>query len=222
MTESDEEREQRLRELLSSSVSDERLQRIADLGEACDQDITIIAKELLDFRKTLAEERLRRQTAEADLSDLQAQDRFALLYGHEIEKERARADAAEAEVKRLRALLPTEPPPAQSSVFAQLHTTLPNEEEQTASDDSDKPYIRCIIHGEDFIVSIVGLVTVAGFIDRALSVSHNNGRAMLDWEVRDARGVLLDPQRSDLDDIAEALVKKNEALFLNLKVGAGG
>ena len=55
-------------------------------------------------------------------------------------------------------------------------------------------------------------------ITRALSESGNTGRPSAEWQVRDANGVLLDPDRR----ISDFGFSSGTRLFLSLAVGAGG
>ena len=75
-----------------------------------------------------------------------------------------------------------------------------------------------IINGQDYPIEVSAEAPLLGAVQDALQVSGNTGRPADEWEVRDAKGVLLDKNRT-----IESLHLHNGArLFLSLRVGAGG
>jgi hypothetical protein len=76
-----------------------------------------------------------------------------------------------------------------------------------------------IINGENFPLEVYVELLLIGAVEKALLLSGNTGRRdPREWEVRDARGVLLEVDRSILD----LGLKDDDRLFLSLRVGAGG
>jgi len=75
-----------------------------------------------------------------------------------------------------------------------------------------------IVNGEDVPVEANETSPIDTAKDKALAVSHNTGRPPNEWEIRNERGALLDPNTpvSDLDLI------NGSHLFLTLQVGFGG
>lgn len=55
-------------------------------------------------------------------------------------------------------------------------------------------------------------------VHRALEASGNSGRGVDQWEIRDANGVLLEPDRK----VGQLNLSDRARLFVSLKVGAGG
>ena len=84
--------------------------------------------------------------------------------------------------------------------------------------DSDhKITLIFIINGQDTSIeaNIEALLAVA--VEHALKTSGNSRNAE-EWEVRDAKGVLLEKSRK----IKDLGLKDGARLFLSLRVGAGG
>jgi len=76
-----------------------------------------------------------------------------------------------------------------------------------------------IINGENFPVELNAELLLIGAVESALRLSGNTGRRdPREWEVRDARGVLLEVDRS----VVNLGLKDGDRLFLSLRVGAGG
>jgi hypothetical protein len=75
-----------------------------------------------------------------------------------------------------------------------------------------------IINGEDVLVPTSLLAPMRAVRIRALQMSHNTGRSPIDWEIRDERGRLLDPNRT----VNSYGFVPHERFFLTLGVGIGG
>lgn len=75
-----------------------------------------------------------------------------------------------------------------------------------------------IINGQDWTVETNLQKPLGSAAEKALAASHNTGRPLNEWEVRDAQGVLLEthPSAKDLG------LADGSKLFLSLRVGAGG
>jgi hypothetical protein len=86
------------------------------------------------------------------------------------------------------------------------------------ADKDQKIKIIFIINGQDYPIEVNVNAPLIEAVERALSESDNKGRALDEWEVRDASGVLLEKNRTpkDLGLLEEV------RLFLSLSVGAGG
>ena len=89
-------------------------------------------------------------------------------------------------------------------------------------DKPDKPEnkirIVFIINGENVPVDANMHSPLHVARDRALTQSHNTGRPLHEWEIRDEKGTLLPPDAK----IESFNFPNNVRLFLSLKVGAGG
>lgn len=76
-----------------------------------------------------------------------------------------------------------------------------------------------VVNGEDVPISANVNAPLAVAAEHALKESHNLGSRSLDqWEVRDAKGVLLDMNRK----VGEFGLQNGARLFLSLRAGAGG
>lgn len=81
-----------------------------------------------------------------------------------------------------------------------------------------KIHLIFIINGKDFPVEISVEAPLLAAVSDALKESGNTGRPVDDWEVRDAKGVLLETGRT----IEDLRLHNGARLFLSLRVGAGG
>jgi len=75
-----------------------------------------------------------------------------------------------------------------------------------------------IIHGEDVPIDYVGWMSLGTARLLAVTESHNTGRPPEEWELRDERGVRLDPNRK----VGSCGFRDRERLFLSLEIGVGG
>jgi len=75
-----------------------------------------------------------------------------------------------------------------------------------------------IINGEGVPVSCNTDDYIGTARNLALSESHNTGRPPNEWEIRNEKGYLLDPELT-IDDHG---LKNGDKLFLTLQVGVGG
>ena len=78
--------------------------------------------------------------------------------------------------------------------------------------------LNFIINGETFPVETNIEAPLSSAVEKALSKSHNTGRPISEWEVRDASGALLDISQQ----VKDLGLKDGARLFLSLRVGAGG
>jgi hypothetical protein len=75
-----------------------------------------------------------------------------------------------------------------------------------------------IVNGEDVSVTTSLLAPMSAVRAAALLKSHNTGRTLSEWEIRDERGAYLDPKRT----VNSYGFEPNTRFFLTLKVGLGG
>ena len=75
-----------------------------------------------------------------------------------------------------------------------------------------------IINGEDIPVDCTEWLTLKIVREWAVVDSHNTGRPAEEWELRDERGVRLDPNRT----VGSYSFRDRDRLFLTLQVGIGG
>jgi hypothetical protein len=75
-----------------------------------------------------------------------------------------------------------------------------------------------IINGESFPIESNVNAPLSSGVEKALAKSHNTGRPLSEWEVRDANGAALDIRKT----VKELGLKNGSRLFLSLRVGAGG
>jgi hypothetical protein len=76
-----------------------------------------------------------------------------------------------------------------------------------------------VVNGEDVPISANVHAPLAVAAEHALKESQNLGSRSLDqWEVRDAKGVLLEMNRK----VGELGLQNGSRLFLSLRAGAGG
>jgi hypothetical protein len=75
-----------------------------------------------------------------------------------------------------------------------------------------------IINGEDVPIACADWLSLGTIREWATEDSHNTGRPAEEWELRDERGVRLDPKRS----VKSYNFRDRERLFLTLAVGIGG
>ena len=75
-----------------------------------------------------------------------------------------------------------------------------------------------IVNGEDVPVTTSLLAPLSAVCARALQLSHNTGRPLHEWEIRNERGALIDATKT-----VNALgLEPNTRFFLTLPVGLGG
>lgn len=72
-----------------------------------------------------------------------------------------------------------------------------------------------IVNGEDVRVPSFDYDTLGDAKHDALAISRNTGRPAEDWELRDERGVRLEPETN-------ASLFFGKPVFLTLAIGAGG
>lgn len=76
-----------------------------------------------------------------------------------------------------------------------------------------------VVNGEDVVVNANIHAPLAVAAEHALKESQNFGSRSLDqWEVRDAKGVLLEMNRK----VGDLGLQDGSRLFLSLRAGAGG
>ena len=75
-----------------------------------------------------------------------------------------------------------------------------------------------IINGESFPIDTNVNAPLSSAVEKALANSHNTGRPIGEWEVRDSSGVFLDISRK----VKDFGLKDGARLFLSLRVGVGG
>jgi hypothetical protein len=75
-----------------------------------------------------------------------------------------------------------------------------------------------IVNGEDVLVTTSLLAPMDAARNEALLKSHNTGRPLKEWEIRNERGALVDPTRT----VNSHGLKPNSRFFLTLPVGLGG
>jgi Protein of Unknown function (DUF2604) len=84
--------------------------------------------------------------------------------------------------------------------------------------DDQKVTLVFIINGASYSIDTNVHPPLKEAVSRALAESGNTGRPASDWQVRDANGNSLDPDRK----ISDFGFSNGTKLFLNLAVGAGG
>ncbi len=78
--------------------------------------------------------------------------------------------------------------------------------------------LNVIVNGQPTPVKANVEEPIKTLIERALQESGNSGQPIANWELRDASGQVLDPNRK----IEEFNLQPGATLFLNLKAGIGG
>jgi hypothetical protein len=79
-------------------------------------------------------------------------------------------------------------------------------------------YVTMIVNGEQVRVNAHSNRAAFNAIEKALKKSKNLGRSLMEWELRDKVGCLLERTRTP----KELYWKRGERLFLSLGVGGGG
>lgn len=83
---------------------------------------------------------------------------------------------------------------------------------------SDKLTLVFVVGGEDVPVQVNPNEPLHAARNKALAQSDNTGRPPDEWEIRDARGGMLDPDAK----IGALGLASGARILLSLKVGAGG
>ncbi len=78
--------------------------------------------------------------------------------------------------------------------------------------------LEVIVNGQPVEVQANQNAPLRTVIPKALTQTGNAGRPPEDWELRDAAGVLLDPEKK-IEDFG---FPEGTRLFLNLRAGVGG
>lgn len=84
--------------------------------------------------------------------------------------------------------------------------------------DSKKVSITVVVNGKPTDVEALDTAPVGAIIPDALRQTGNSGQPPENWELRDADGTLLDPNKT----IGDYGFYDKPRLFLNLKAGVGG
>ena len=75
-----------------------------------------------------------------------------------------------------------------------------------------------IVSGEDISVQTTHWESLANLRDFALTATHNTGRPLDDWDIRDTRGVWQHPNAT----VENSYLRDGDRLFVTLRVGVGG
>ena len=78
--------------------------------------------------------------------------------------------------------------------------------------------LKVVVNGQPVVVKANVEAPVNTLIEHALTQSGNSGQPITNWELRDASGQVLDPNRK----IEDYNLQSGATLFLNLKAGIGG
>ena len=84
--------------------------------------------------------------------------------------------------------------------------------------DPKKTEITVVVNGKPAEVFAVEDQPIGAIISDALEQTGNTGQPPENWELRDAEGNLLDPNKN----FGDYPFSEKDRLFLNLKVGVGG
>lgn len=82
----------------------------------------------------------------------------------------------------------------------------------------EKILLTVIVNGQPTEVTAESTTPLHVVIVRALEQTGNQGQPPAKWELRDASGVILDPQQT----VGDYGFVSGTRLFLNLKAGVGG
>ena len=84
--------------------------------------------------------------------------------------------------------------------------------------DAKKTEVTVIVNGQPTVVFAIEDQPLGNIIPDALRQTGNSGQPPENWELRDAQGNLLDPDKNYGDYAFPEKIR----LFLNLKAGVGG
>jgi hypothetical protein len=82
----------------------------------------------------------------------------------------------------------------------------------------DKLQLIVVVNGQPASVAANPHAPLNTIIEPALHETHNVGQGPNEWEIRDASGIVLSPDKK----ISEFGFAPGTRLFLNLKAGVGG
>ena len=84
--------------------------------------------------------------------------------------------------------------------------------------DPKKFEITVVVNGQPTVVFAIDDKPLGDIVPDALRQTGNSGQPPEDWELRDAEGNLLDPEKN----FGDYAFPEKARLFLNLKAGVGG